>query len=184
MLADALLNAQGTETAPCLSGKDAFVLYDTYGFPVEITNEVAEERGICIDMNNFDIEMEKQRQLSQAAHDTVKLGVENGANLAEDIPDTEFLGYNTLHSKAVVEGLLVNGITVAQVSKRSEVEFLLNMTPFYAESEGQIGDNGFLYMMEAENEQKAIVEIKDVQKSMGNIFVQKGTITEGMIEVS
>nr|XP_009606795.1 alanine--tRNA ligase, chloroplastic/mitochondrial isoform X1 [Nicotiana tomentosiformis] len=181
MLADALLNAQGT--APCLSGKDAFVLYDTYGFPVEITNEVAEERGICIDMNSFDIEMEKQRQLSQAAHDTVKLGVENGANLAEDIPDTEFLGYNTLRSTSVVEGLLVNGSPVAQVSKGSEVEILLNRTPFYAESGGQIGDNGFLYMMEAENEQQAIVEIKDVQKSMGNIFVHKGTITEGMIEV-
>ncbi|XP_016441050.2 alanine--tRNA ligase, chloroplastic/mitochondrial isoform X3 [Nicotiana tabacum] len=181
MLADALLNAQGT--APCLSGKDAFVLYDTYGFPVEITNEVAEERGISIDMNSFDIEMEKQRQLSQAAHDTVKLGVENGANLAEDIPDTEFLGYNTLRSTSVVEGLLVNGSPVAQVSKGSEVEILLNRTPFYAESGGQIGDNGFLYMMEAENEQQAIVEIKDVQKSMGNIFVHKGTITEGMIEV-
>nr|XP_016441047.1 PREDICTED: alanine--tRNA ligase, chloroplastic/mitochondrial-like isoform X1 [Nicotiana tabacum] len=181
MLADALLNAQGT--APCLSGKDAFVLYDTYGFPVEITNEVAEERGISIDMNSFDIEMEKQRQLSQAAHDTVKLGVENGANLAEDIPDTEFLGYNTLRSTSVVEGLLVNGSPVAQVSKGSEVEILLNRTPFYAESGGQIGDNGFLYMMEVENEQQAIVEIKDVQKSMGNIFVHKGTITEGMIEV-
>lgn len=183
MLADALLNSQGTETAPCLSGKDAFILYDTYGFPVEITKEVAEERGISIDMNSFDIEMEKQRQLSQAAHDTVKLAVENGANLAEDIPDTEFLGYNTLHSKAVVEGLLVNGSPVAQVSKGSEVEILLNRTPFYAESGGQIGDNGFLYMTEAENEQKAIVEIKDVQKSMGNIFVHKGTITEGTIEV-
>ncbi|CAN4107303.1 unnamed protein product [Withania somnifera] len=182
MLADALLNTQ-PGTAPCLSGKDAFVLYDTYGFPVEITKEVAEERGISIDMNSFDIEMEKQRQLSLAAHDTVKLGVEDGADLAEDIPDTEFLGYNTLHSKAVVEGLLVNGSPVAQVSKGSEVEILLNRTPFYAESGGQIGDNGFLYMTEAENEQKTIVEVKDVQKSMGNIFVHKGTITEGTIEV-
>ncbi|KAJ8530317.1 hypothetical protein K7X08_037152 [Anisodus acutangulus] len=183
MLADALLNTQGTGTAPCLSGKDAFILYDTYGFPVEITKEVSEERGISIDMNSFDIEMEKQRQLSQAAHDTVKLSVENGANLAEDIPDTEFLGYNTLHSKSVVEGLLVNGSPVAKVSKGSEVEILLNRTPFYAESGGQIGDNGFLYMTEAENEHTAIVEIKDVQKSMGNIFVHKGTITEGTIEV-
>ncbi|KAM3376752.1 alanine-tRNA ligase, chloroplastic/mitochondrial isoform X2 [Capsicum galapagoense] len=183
MLADALLNTRGTGTAPCLSGKDAFILYDTYGFPVEITKEVADERGISIDMNSFDIEMEKQRQLSQAAHDTVKLAVENGANLAEDIPDTEFLGYNTLHSKALVEGLLVNGSPVAQVSKGSDVEILLNRTPFYAESGGQIGDNGFLYLKEAENEPKAIVEIKDVQKSMGNIFVHKGTVTEGTIEV-
>ncbi|KAF3634290.1 putative alanine--tRNA ligase, chloroplastic [Capsicum annuum] len=182
MLADALLNAQGTGTAPYLSGKDAFILYDTYGFPVDITKEVAEERGISIDMNSFDIEMDKQRQLSEA-YDRVKLAIENGSNLAEDILDTEFIGYNTHHSKALVEGFLVNGSPIAQVFKGSEVEILLNRTPFYAESGGQIGDNDFLSMKEVENEQKVIVHIKDVQKSMGSIFVHKGTITEGTTEV-
>ncbi|XP_030943378.1 alanine--tRNA ligase, chloroplastic/mitochondrial-like [Quercus lobata] len=183
MLVDALSRAKENGTAPCLSGKDAFLLYDTYGFPVEITKEVAEERGASIDMNGFDIEMENQRRQSQAAHSAVKLDVGNGADLAENVADTEFLGYNSLYAKAVVESLLVNGSPVIQVSEGSNVEVLLNKTPFYAESGGQIGDNGFLYFNDGENQQKAVVEIKDVQKYFGNIYVHKGTIREGVLEV-
>ncbi|XP_057966374.1 alanine--tRNA ligase, chloroplastic/mitochondrial isoform X2 [Malania oleifera] len=183
MLTDALLNVHENGTVPCLSGKDAFLLYDTYGFPVEITTEVAEERGVRIDMNGFDIEMDNQRRQSQAAHNAIKLSVENSTDLTESIPDTEFLGYDTLFARAIVEGLLVNGNPVARVSEGSNVEVLLNRTPFYAESGGQIGDHGFLYVSEAANQQKTVVEIKDVQKSLGNIFVHKGTIREGIIEV-
>lgn len=181
ILTDALSSAQTNGTVPCISGKDAFLLYDTYGFPVEITKEVADERGVGIDMDGFDIEMENQRRQSQAAHNTVKLSVENGAELRENIPDTEFLGYSTLSTKAVVEGLLVNGESVGQVSEGNEVEVLLDRTPFYAESGGQIGDNGFLYVTGYSNE--AVVEIKDVQKSLGNIFVHKGFVKEGVIDV-
>ncbi|GMP37344.1 hypothetical protein CsSME_00009064 [Camellia sinensis var. sinensis] len=183
MLADALSSAQENSTAPCLSGKDAFLLYDTYGFPVEITREVADECGVSIDMNSFDIEMENQRRQSQAAHNAVKLEVEDGGDLAENIRDTEFLGYDTLSTRAVVEALFVNGKPVLQVSEGSEVEVFLNRTPFYAESGGQIGDNGFLFIPEAGNQQTAVIEIKDVKKSVGNIFVHKGTIKEGSIEV-
>ncbi|XP_010242838.1 PREDICTED: alanine--tRNA ligase, chloroplastic/mitochondrial isoform X2 [Nelumbo nucifera] len=183
LLTSALLSASENGSKPCLSGKDAFLLYDTFGFPVEITTEVAEERGVCIDMNAFDIEMENQRRQSQAAHSVVKLAVENASELTESIPDTEFLGYDTLSAKATVKGLLVSGNSVTQVSEGSDVEILLNRTPFYAESGGQIGDHGFLYVSEAEKECKAIVEVKDVQKSLGNIFVHKGTIKEGAIEV-
>ena len=75
----------------------------THGFPVEITKEVAEERGASIDMNGFDIEMENQRHKSQAAHSAVKPDVGNGADLAKNVADTEFLGYNSLYAKAVVE---------------------------------------------------------------------------------
>lgn len=183
MLADALLTAQKNKTVPCLSGKDAFLLYDTFGFPVEITTEVAAERSVSIDMSSFDIEMENQRRQSQAAHNVVKLEVGDSADFTEDVPDTEFLGYETLCSRAVVKSLLVNGKSVIQVSEGSDVEILLNKTPFYAESGGQIGDNGFLYATKGENQQTAVVEIKDVQKSLGNIFVHKGTITEGVLEV-
>ncbi|XP_015893189.3 alanine--tRNA ligase, chloroplastic/mitochondrial isoform X2 [Ziziphus jujuba] len=183
MLADALLSAEQNKTVPCLSGKDAFLLYDTFGFPVEITTEVAEEQGVSIDMSSFDIEMENQRRQSQAAHNVVKLEVGDSGDLAEDVPDTEFLGYETLSARAVVESLLLNGKSVIQVSEGSDVEILLNKTPFYAESGGQIGDNGFLYATKGENQQTAIVEIKDVQKSLGNIFVHKGTIKEGVLEV-
>ncbi|KAB1223287.1 putative alanine--tRNA ligase, chloroplastic [Morella rubra] len=183
MLGNALLCAKENGTAPCLSGKDAFLLYDTYGFPVEITREVAEEHGVGVDMKGFDIEMENQRRQSQAAHSAVKLAFGNDAELAEDVPDTEFIGYDTLYARAVVKSLLVNGNPVIQVSEGSDVEVLLNRTPFYAESGGQIGDHGFLYVNGGESQEKAVVEIKDVQKSFGNIFVHKGTIREGVLEV-
>ncbi|BFG42411.1 hypothetical protein CerSpe_286850 [Prunus speciosa] len=183
MLVEALLSAKASGTVPHLSGKDAFLLYDTYGFPVEITAEVAEERGVSIDMTGFDIEMENQRRQSQAAHSAVKLAMGNSADLTKDVPDTKFLGYETLSATAVVESLIMNGNPVLQVSEGSEVEVLLNRTPFYAESGGQIGDHGFLYVPQGENQHKAVMEIIDVQKSMGNIFVHKGTIREGVLEV-
>ncbi|KAG5239182.1 alanine--tRNA ligase [Salix suchowensis] len=155
MLAEALLNAQKSETLPCLSGKEVFLLYDTFGFPVEITTEVAGERGVKIDMDGFEVEMENQRRQSQAAHNIVKLAVENG-------------------------GILLK---IDTGSEGSEVEVLLNKTPFYAESGGQIGDHGFLYVTQDQSKQTAVVEIKDVQKSLGSVFVHKGTIREGVLEV-
>ncbi|XP_050231655.1 alanine--tRNA ligase, chloroplastic/mitochondrial isoform X2 [Mercurialis annua] len=182
MLEDASSSGQKDRAVPCLSGKDVFLLYDTFGFPVEITAEVAEECGVKIDMDGFDSEMEKQRRQSQAAHNVVKLTVDND-DLSENISDTEFLGYDTLSSRAIIESLLVNGKPVIQVPEGSEVEVLLNRTPFYAESGGQIGDHGKLYVTEGESKCKAVVEIKDVQKSLGNVFIHKGTVIEGVLEV-
>ncbi|RDX77231.1 Alanine--tRNA ligase, chloroplastic/mitochondrial, partial [Mucuna pruriens] len=182
-LADALSSAERNGTVPCLAGEDVFLLYDTYGYPMEITKEVAEERGVSIDMDGFDIEMEKQRRQSQAAHNTVKLATENRENIAENVPDTEFIGYDSLHGKAMIESLMVNGNPAVQVSEGSNVEVLLNKTPFYAESGGQIADHGFIYISEGENQPKAVVEIIDVQKSFGNIFVHKGTVQKGVVEV-
>ncbi|XP_021848520.1 alanine--tRNA ligase, chloroplastic/mitochondrial isoform X2 [Spinacia oleracea] len=183
MLKEALSSGSENGCTPCLSGKDAFLLYDTYGFPVELTVEVAEELGVQVDMNEFDVEMENQRQQSQAAHNAVKLAVGNDADLAETIPETEFLGYETLFARAVVEGLLVNGRPVKQVNEGNEVEVLLNKTPFYAESGGQIGDNGFLCVSRADSQLNGVVLVKDVQKISGSIFVHRGIITEGALEV-
>ncbi|KAK9065154.1 hypothetical protein SSX86_016537 [Deinandra increscens subsp. villosa] len=183
MLDDALDKAKINSSGPCLSGKDAFLLYDTYGFPVEITMEVADERGVSIDMSGFDVEMENQRRQSQAAHNTVKLTVENGSELTENIPDTEFIGYDTLYSKAVIKGLLLSGKPVVEASQGNEVEVLLDRTPFYAESGGQIGDRGVLKVTDTETLKSAFIEIADVQKSLGNIFVHKGVIKEGSVTV-
>lgn len=183
MLADALASAKEDGRFPCLAGKDAFLLYDTYGFPVEITTEVAQERGVVVDMKGFDIEMDNQRRQSQAAHNAVKLEVGEGADIMENISDTEFLGYDMLSAKAIVESLIVNGKSVLQVSEGHDVEVLLNRTPFYAESGGQIGDHGFIYISEGENRGNVVMEVKDVQKSAGSIFVHKGTIKQGVLEV-
>nr|CAB3467655.1 unnamed protein product [Digitaria exilis] len=184
LLDEALLSAGNNGNKPSLSGKDVFLLYDTYGFPVEITAEIAGERGVTVDMEGFDIEMENQRKQSQAAHNVVKLSVGNETEIVKSIPDTEFLGYESLAATAVVKGLLVNGNPVNEVSEGSEVEILLDRTPFYAESGGQVGDNGFLYVNGGEDsKQTAVIEINDVQKSLGNIFVHKGTIKQGSLEV-
>lgn len=184
LLDEALLSDGDNGDKPCLSGKDVFLLYDTYGFPVEITAEIAGERGVTVDTKGFDIEMENQRRQSQAAHNVVKLSVGNETEIVKSIPDTEFLGYDSLSATAVVKGLLLNGNPVENVSEGSDVEILLDLTPFYAESGGQVGDNGFLYVHEEKDgKQNAVIEIKDVQKSLGNIFVHKGTIKQGSVEV-
>ncbi|KAF2595688.1 hypothetical protein F2Q68_00007717 [Brassica cretica] len=166
---------------PCLSGKDAFVLYDTYGFPVEITAEVAEERGVSIDMDGFEAEMENQRRQSQATHNVVKLTVEDGDDITKNIDDTEFLGYDSLSARAVVKSLLVGGKPVVRVTEGSEVEILLDRTPFYAESGGQIADHGFMYVNGSQDDD-AVVEVSDVQKSL-KIFVHKGIVKSGALEV-
>ncbi|KAJ0238792.1 Alanine--tRNA ligase [Hirschfeldia incana] len=171
-----------SDKKPCISGKDAFILYDTYGFPVEITAEVAEERGVSIDMDGFEVEMENQRRQSQAAHNVVKLTVEDGDDITRDIDDTEFLGYDSLSARAVVKSLLVGGKPVIRVSEGSEVEILLDRTPFYAESGGQIADHGFMYVNSGENQDDAVVEVSDVQKSL-KIFVHKGVVKSGDLEV-
>lgn len=184
LLDEALLNAGNNGNKPSLSGKDVFLLYDTYGFPVEITAEIASEQGVTVDIEGFDIEMENQRKQSQAAHNVVKLSVGNETEIVKSIPDTEFLGYDYLSASAVIKGLLVNGNPVNEVSEGSEVEILLDRTPFYAESGGQVGDNGFLYVNGGENRrQTTVIEINDVQKSLGNIFVHKGMIKQGSVEV-
>lgn len=183
-LENALSTGGANGDGPSLSGKDVFLLYDTYGFPLEITAEVAEERGVNLDLEGFEFEMENQRRLSQAAHNVVKLTVGNETEFSESILDTEFLGYSTLCARAVVKGLLVDGNPVAQVSEGCAVEIVLNRTPFYAESGGQIGDNGLLYCSRDEvARKKTVVEIKDVKKSFGGIIVHKGTIKEGTIEI-
>lgn len=183
MLDNALEYATLHKTTACLSGKDAFLLYDTYGFPVEITMEEADERGVSVNMSDFDVEMENQRRQSQAAHNTVKLTVENGSDLTQNVPDTEFIGYDTLYSNAVIKGILFGGKPVIEVPEGSEVEVLLDRTPFYAESGGQIGDRGLIKVNGGKMGITAVVEISDVQKSLGNIFVHKGTIKEGSVAV-
>ncbi|KAF3796540.1 Alanine--tRNA ligase [Nymphaea thermarum] len=184
LLENALAGAAGNGSArPSLSGKDVFLLYDTFGFPVEITSEIAEERGVSLDMVGFDLEMENQRQQSQAAHNAVKLSVATAVSELTSIPHTEFLGYETLSAKATVQGLLLDGKPAKEVLEGNEVEVLLNRTPFYAESGGQVGDCGFLYILGTGDTANSIVEVKDVKKSNGSLFVHKGIVKQGLVEV-
>jgi alanyl-tRNA synthetase len=158
-----------------ISGQDAFVLYDTYGFPLELTQEIAEENGLTVDIKGFETAMEEQRRRSQDAHETIDLTVQGSLDqLAEHIHPTEFLGYTLLTSDAKVEAVLVNGKPVETAEAGTEIQVILNKTPFYAESGGQIGDRGYLSYGDT------VIQIEDVKKE-SNIFIHFGRIERGIV---
>ncbi|QIZ71546.1 alanine--tRNA ligase [Oxynema aestuarii] len=160
-----------------ISGRDAFVLYDTYGFPLELTQEIAEESGLSVDLAGFEAAMEEQRQRSQAAHETIDLTVQGSLDkLAEHIHPTEFLGYSEVQSTVNVEAVLVKGQSVEEAETGSEVQVILPKTPFYAESGGQIGDRGYL------SGESVVVRIEDVKKE-SDIFVHFGRVERGILRV-
>ena len=160
-----------------ISGKDAFTLYDTYGFPLELTQEIAEEQGLTVDVAGFEVEMEEQRKRSQDAHETIDLTVQGSLDkLAEHIDATEFLGYTEPRSTAKIEALLVEGKPVDSATAGAEVQVILNQTPFYAESGGQIGDRGYL------SGDDLLIRIEDVQKESA-MFVHFGKVERGTLKV-
>ncbi|MBD2483483.1 alanine--tRNA ligase [Planktothrix sp. FACHB-1365] len=158
-----------------ISGQDAFVLYDTYGFPLELTQEVAEENGLTVDIAGFETAMEEQRRRSQDAHETIDLTVQGSLDqLADHIHSTEFLGYTLFTSDAKVEAVLVNGKPVEEAEAGTEIQVILNKTPFYAESGGQIGDRGYLSYGDT------VIRVHDVKKE-SNIFIHFGRIERGRV---
>ncbi|MEM9212989.1 MAG: alanine--tRNA ligase [Cyanobacteria bacterium P01_F01_bin.150] len=160
-----------------ISGKDAFDLYDTYGFPLELTQEIAEENDITVDVEGFKVEMEKQRKRSQDAHESIDLTVQGSIDrLAKIIDGTHFLGYTDFQSTATVKAILVDGQTVDTASAGATVQVILDQTPFYAESGGQIGDRGTF------SGDDLTVQITDVQKEAG-IFIHFGTVEQGTLSV-
>ncbi|CAD5970264.1 Alanine--tRNA ligase [Planktothrix agardhii] len=168
------LTKQGLEGGE-ISGQDAFVLYDTYGFPLELTQEIAEENGLTVDIKGFETAMEEQRRRSQDAHETIDLTVQGSLDqLAEHIHPTEFLGYTLLTSDAKVEAVLVNGKPVEIAEAGTQIQVILNKTPFYAESGGQVGDRGYLSYGDT------VIQIEDVKKE-SNIFIHFGRIERGIV---
>jgi alanyl-tRNA synthetase len=160
-----------------ISGKDAFTLYDTYGFPLELTQEIAEEQGLTVDIAGFEAEMEAQRERAREAHETIDLTVQGSLDkLAEHIQVTEFLGYKQPQSTAKVEALLVDGKSVESAEAGSKVQVILDRTPFYAESGGQIGDRGYL------SGDTVLVRVEDVKKE-SDFFVHFGHIERGTLQL-
>ena len=160
-----------------VSGQDAFELYDTYGFPLELTQEIAEESGIAVDEVGFNTEMEQQRQRSKDAHETIDLTVQGSLDtLAEKIDSTQFIGYEQSDSDSQIEAILVDGESVQQVETGTDVQIILNTTPFYAESGGQIGDRGYL------SGESSVVRVEDVKKE-GSFFVHFGKVERGALSV-
>lgn len=160
-----------------IDGNEAFILYDTYGFPVELTQEIAAEDNLTVDIAGYEAAMEEQTRRSQEAHETIDLTVQGSLDkLAEKIHSTEFLGYTNYSVIAKVEVLLVNGKSVEIAEAGEKIQIVLDRTPFYAESGGQIGDRGYI------SGDGLLVEIADVKKE-SDFFVHFGAIERGILRV-
>jgi alanyl-tRNA synthetase len=162
-----------------LAGDVAFRLYDTYGFPLDLTQDALREQGRAVDIDGFNAAMEEQRKRARAAW----AGSGEAATeqvwfeIREKIGASEFLGYSTESAEGEITALVGGGHPVASVAAGSEVAVVLNQTPFYAESGGQVGDTG---LIEGPGFRIAVT---DTQKKLGDVFVHIGLVTEGSAEI-
>ncbi|MEH7734196.1 alanine--tRNA ligase [Bacillus pumilus] len=156
-----------------ISGEDVFKLYDTYGFPVELTEEYAEDENMTVDREGFQAEMEKQRERARnARQDVGSMQVQGGA-LGDIKVESTFVGYENLTADARIVELLQNGEIVTEAHEGDTVQILLDETPFYAESGGQVADKGTLKSAEVN------IDIKDVKKAPNGQHVHEGVVVSG-----
>ncbi|HXO94761.1 MAG TPA: alanine--tRNA ligase-related protein, partial [Candidatus Acidoferrum sp.] len=151
-----------------ISGEDAFKLYDTYGFPLDLTELMARERGLTVDVAGFERFMEEQRERARKAQKKEEISVEEGQLRAEP---TKFLGYDFLETESVVE-------TVLPGRQPEEVNIVLDRTPFYAEMGGQVGDRGLLHVPGHDWTEVGQLRVIDTQKR-GDVFVHRATLVDG-----
>jgi alanyl-tRNA synthetase len=172
----ALLDAEATKlTSTVIPGETVFRLYDTYGFPLDLTADVARERGLTIDQAGFDAAMEAQRDRARAAS-------KFGAELRDTVTlagKTEFLGYDRLCDRGVVTSLIFDGAVVDVLRPGQEGQVVLDHTPFYAESGGQIGDAGVLV---GPGDAAARFTVRDTRK-IGASFAHAGVLDAGELRV-
>src|SRR5438105_8517918 len=162
-----------------LKGETAFTLYDTYGFPLDLTEDALRSRGIAVDTDSFNAAMERQREKARASW----TGSGEAATealwfaLREKIGATEFLGYETESAEGVVAALVKDGHEVPALRKGESGGVILNQTPFYGESGGQVGDSG---VMTADGMR---LRVTDTQKKAGDLFVHAATVETGTLRV-
>lgn len=156
-----------------IPGATVFKLYDTYGFPTDLTADIARERGFIIDEAGFEVEMAAQRQ---RARDAGKFAVDYN-NIVKVEGETQFDGYTNTTGQGQIVAIYKDGVQVDEVSEGDEALIVLNQTPFYAESGGQIGDTGIF------KNETGIFEVQDTKKS-GGAFVHQGIVTVGNLKTS
>jgi alanyl-tRNA synthetase len=159
-----------------IPGTDVFRLYDTYGFPVELTEEYAEEEGMKIDQDGFEAEMEGQRERARTARQDVgSMKVQEGV-LGDIKTESQFVGYEGLETKSAVAVIIKDGQVADAAGAGEEVQLILDQTPFYAESGGQIADKGVL-----EGDGVKVI-IKDVQKAPNGQNLHSAVVESGILE--
>lgn len=158
-----------------LDGEKVFKLYDTFGFPLELTEEILAENGMTADTEGFAQNMKRQKELARTSRKVGEDEAWRGAEIELDVPETEFTGYEKLQDECKVLALIdESGITSA-VSEGHKVKVVLDKTPFYAEGGGQVNDNGFM------STQEITVKIDKVEKKDG-IFYHSGTVDKGTLK--
>ena len=171
--------SRGLERGDRLKGETAFTLYDTYGFPLDLTQDALKPRGIAVDTAGFNAAMERQRKKARASW----AGSGDAAteavwfSLRDKAGATEFLGYETERAEGVVAALVKDGKDVAALKAGESGAVILNQTPFYAESGGQVGDTG---VMTADGLR---FRVTDTQRKAGDVFVHAGMVEAGTLKV-
>ena len=162
-----------------LPGEDVFKLHDTYGFPFDLTLEMAREEGLEVDEVGFTKLMKEQRDRAKADAKAKKSGhtdLSEYKKIADARGVGEFIGYTHIRSEAKLNGILVNGISVPNASTGDDVEIVLDRTPFYAEGGGQLADGGTITLSNG-----AVIEIYDVQMPIKDLSVHRGRVLSGAI---
>jgi alanyl-tRNA synthetase len=160
-----------------LSGDDAFKLHDTYGFPFDLTLEMANEQGLVVDAQGFTRLMKQQRERAKADAKAKKSGhtdVSEYRKIAELGKKMEFIGYTHLESESRIVGVLLDGKVSQEANEGDEVEVVLDRTPFYAEGGGQLADGGLIRTSDG-----SIIEVDDVQTPVPGLIVHRGRVLQG-----
>jgi len=159
-----------------LPGPEVFKLYDTYGFPMDLITEACREQGMTVDQQGFDAAIEEQRNRARRTsgfeQETARPAV---TKLAEQFGTTKFVGYDRLESDSILQAILKGERLVKEAAEGDEVEVVLDVTPFYAEGGGQVGDEGVLVGTEGR------LEIKETTRPVPTLILHKGTVSKGRI---
>ena len=164
-----------------ISGDSAFKLHDTYGFPIDLTLEMANEAGLEVDSEGFRRLMKEQRERAKADSKAKKSGhtdLTEYRKIADEMGVSEFIGYHHLEAEAKVRGLLVDGRSANSAAEGDEVEVILDRTPFYAEGGGQLADGGIITLSNG-----AKIQINDVQAPVPSLNVHRGRVIVGSVEL-
>ena len=164
-----------------LPGDEVFKLHDTYGFPFDLTLEMAREVGLEVDEDGFRRLMTEQRDRAKADAKAKKSGhtdLSEYKKIADKSGATSFLGYSDVKSESKINGILVDGISVSAAQSGDEVELVLDRTPFYAEGGGQLADGGKITLSSG-----AVIEIDDVQTPVNGLSVHRGRVISGEVSI-
>ena len=164
-----------------MSGDDVFKLHDTYGFPFDLTLEMAREVGLEVDETGFTRLMKEQRDRAKADARAKKSGhtdLSEYKKIADSSGATEFVGYTQIETESRVNAILVDGVGTKSAKAGDDVEIILDRTPFYAEGGGQLADGGTITLADG-----TVVEIDDVQTPVPGVSIHRGRVLSGSIEV-